>query len=68
MNVFASHLLPRRRYDDLSVSIREHLEERVDELMHDGMSREEAEQRARREFGNARCSSSAAAKSGSGRR
>jgi putative ABC transport system permease protein len=42
----------RHRYDDLSVSIQEHLEEKVEDLMDDGMSREEAERAARREFGN----------------
>ena len=42
----------RQHYDDLSVSIREHLEERVEELMENGMPRPEAEQKARREFGN----------------
>ena len=42
----------RRRYDDLSVSIHEHLEEKIDELMEQGMPREEATQAARREFGN----------------
>ncbi|HKU28509.1 MAG TPA: ABC transporter permease [Candidatus Sulfotelmatobacter sp.] len=42
----------RRRYEDLSVSIQEHLEEKVDELMEEGMSREEAMQAARRAFGN----------------
>lgn len=41
-----------RRYDDLSVSIQEHIEERVDELMAEGRPRKEAEQMARREFGN----------------
>jgi putative ABC transport system permease protein len=41
-----------RQYNDLSVSIREHLEEKIDELMEEGMSREEATQGARREFGN----------------
>jgi hypothetical protein len=41
-----------RRYDDLAVSIQEHLDERTDELMEDGMTREEATQKARREFGN----------------
>ena len=44
--------LRRRRYDDLSVSIREHLQERIEELMEDGMSKEEATRTARREFGN----------------
>jgi len=42
----------RRCYTDLSVSIQEHLEEKIDELMAEGMSREEATQRARRDFGN----------------
>jgi predicted permease len=41
-----------RRYDDLSVSIQEHLDERIDELIEEGLSREEAEHRARCEFGN----------------
>jgi predicted permease len=42
----------RRRYEDISVSIREHLEERIDELTACGMDRKAAEQTARREFGN----------------
>jgi hypothetical protein len=42
----------RRRYDDLSVSIREHIEERAEELIEEGMPREEAERAARRVFGN----------------
>jgi predicted permease len=41
-----------RRYDDLAVSIQEHLEERTEELIDDGMSREEAARAARLEFGN----------------
>ena len=41
-----------RRYDDLAVSIQEHLDERTEELMEDGLSREEAARKARREFGN----------------
>ena len=41
-----------RRYDDLSVSIEEHIRERVDELMEEGRPRKEAEQMARRAFGN----------------
>ena len=41
-----------RRYDDLSVSIQEHIAERTEELMAEGMPRAEAEQTARREFGN----------------
>jgi predicted permease len=42
----------RRRYDDLTVSINEHIAERAEELMDDGMPQAEAEQTARREFGN----------------
>src|SRR5271166_3203025 len=42
----------RRRYDDLAVSIREHIAERAEELVEEGMGRERAEQMARREFGN----------------
>jgi putative ABC transport system permease protein len=46
-------LFPRsRRYDELSAMIREHLDEKVSDLMESGMSREEAEHAARREFGN----------------
>ncbi len=41
-----------RRYDDLALSIQEHVEERADELMEEGMLRAQAEQTARREFGN----------------
>jgi predicted permease len=42
----------RRRYEDISLSIREHLEERIDELTAKGMNRRTAEQTAHREFGN----------------
>ncbi len=38
--------------DDLAISIKEHLEEKIEELMDKGMSRENAETIARREFGN----------------
>jgi predicted permease len=41
-----------RRYDDISVSIQEHLDERIDELTEQGMSRDEAERTVRRDFGN----------------
>ena len=41
-----------RRFDDLSVSINEHLEEKIEELIEGGMARSKAEQLARREFGN----------------
>jgi predicted permease len=49
---FKQLLTRRRRYDDLSVSIQEHIEERTDELVEQGMPRAQAEQTARREFGN----------------
>jgi len=42
----------RRIYDDLSEEIREHLEEKIEELVAGGMSRKEAATVARREFGN----------------
>ena len=42
----------RRLYGELSEEIREHLGEKVEELVAAGMSREEAECLARREFGN----------------
>ena len=42
----------RRLYGDLSDEIREHLEEKTEELVADGMPRKEAEAAARREFGN----------------
>ncbi len=41
-----------RLYGDLSKEIQEHLEEKIDELVAGGMSREEAARAARREFGN----------------
>jgi hypothetical protein len=43
----------RARYRELAESIREHLQEKAEELMQDGLSREEAMHRARRDFGNA---------------
>jgi len=46
-------LLSRRRlYGDLSEEIREHLAEKVDELVSAGVSREEATAAAHRQFGN----------------
>lgn len=42
----------RRRYDDLSESIREHLDEKIADLMDRGMTREQAERTALYEFGN----------------
>jgi len=47
-NIFLRHKL----YDDLSEEIRLHIEERAEQLMNEGMSRHEAEQAARRAFGN----------------
>jgi predicted permease len=41
-----------RRYDELSESIREHLDEKVADLVDRGMTQDEAERTARREFGN----------------
>ncbi len=42
----------REVYGDFAEEIRQHLDERIEALMADGMSREEAEHKARREFGN----------------
>lgn len=42
----------RRRFEELSESIREHLEEKIADLMENGMPQAEAERSARREFGN----------------
>ena len=42
----------RRLYNDLSDEIREHLEEKIEELVAEGMSRKEATASARRQFGN----------------
>jgi hypothetical protein len=42
----------RRRYDELSESIREHLDEKIADLMDRGMPQKQAENAARREFGN----------------
>src|SRR5262250_1563024 len=42
----------QRLYRELSEEIQAHLDEKVEELVADGMSREEAMRSARREFGN----------------
>jgi predicted permease len=52
MNPLSRIFSRRRRYDDLSVSIQEHIAERAEELIAEGMPRAQAEQAARREFGN----------------
>src|ERR1700691_4941194 len=41
-----------RRYDDVSVSIREHFDEKIEELMEEGIPRVQAEKAAGRAFGN----------------
>jgi predicted permease len=46
------HLFHRRIFDDLSEEIRQHLDEKIEALMAEGISRQEAEHTARREFGN----------------
>ena len=52
MNSITQLFRRRQRDDDLSVSIQEHIAERAEELMQEGMARAQAEQSARREFGN----------------
>jgi predicted permease len=52
MNWFKQLFSRRRRYDELSEMIREHLEEKIADLMDRGMTREQAESTASREFGN----------------
>src|ERR1700744_519754 len=52
MSILARLFARRRRYNDIDVSIQEHIQERADELEEEGLSRQQAEQRARREFGN----------------
>jgi len=52
MNPLPRLLGRKRRYNDIEISIQEHVQERADELEGEGMPRERAEQTARREFGN----------------
>ncbi|MGA7155423.1 MAG: ABC transporter permease [Acidobacteriaceae bacterium] len=52
MNRLKQLFFRHRRYDELSESIREHLDEKIADLMDRGMTREQAERIARREFGN----------------
>jgi predicted permease len=52
MSRFSRFFFRSRRYDDISVSIQEHIDERTDELVEEGMSRDAAERTARRDFGN----------------
>src|SRR5277367_3466117 len=53
MDAFRRFFWHRRLYSDLSEEMREHLEEKTEQFVHEGMSREEAEHAARRSFGNA---------------
>jgi putative ABC transport system permease protein len=52
MNWLRQLVSRRRVFGDLSEEIREHLEEKVEGLVRNGMSRKDAEVAARREFGN----------------
>lgn len=52
MNWFRQLLTRRRMYSDLSEEIQQHLIEKTETLMGEGMSRKEAEYSAKREFGN----------------
>src|SRR5882762_2009610 len=52
MSWFKQLFSRRQLYGDLSEEIREHLEEKIEELVAGGMSRKEAAAAARREFGN----------------
>ena len=52
MNWFNQVFSRHRRYHELSESIHEHLNEKIADLMDHGMTREQAEQAARRDFGN----------------
>jgi len=52
MNWIKQLLLRRRFYGDLSDEIQQHIQEKIEELVAGGMSRQEASYAARREFGN----------------
>ena len=52
MNWLKQLVSRRRQYRDLSDEMAEHIQEKVEELMSDGMPRQDAEAAARREFGN----------------
>jgi predicted permease len=52
MNWIQQFLWRRRMDRDLSEEIRQHLDEKVEDLVESGVAREEALRRARREFGN----------------
>ena len=52
MNWFTQFFKRRRIFSNLSEEIQQHLAEKTEALMDEGMSRDDAEQAARREFGN----------------
>ena len=52
MNWLKQLVSRRRQYRDLSDEMAEHLQEKIEELMHGGMPRQDAEAAARRQFGN----------------
>jgi predicted permease len=52
VNLFRRIFTRGRIYDELSESIQEHLDERIEDLMEEGVTRQQATQTARREFGN----------------
>jgi hypothetical protein len=52
MNWLKRVVTRQSRYDELSATIHEHLEEKIADLIDDGMTQEQAERTARREFGN----------------
>jgi putative ABC transport system permease protein len=52
MNWLKRFFMRERLYAELDEEIAAHLEERVEELVREGMSQEEAEAKARKEFGN----------------
>src|SRR5277367_427128 len=53
MTWFTRMFRRRNLYNDLADEMREHLDEKTEQFMREGMSREEATQAARRAFGNA---------------
>jgi predicted permease len=53
MSWFGRIFRRRRLYNDLAEEMRAHFEEKTQQLMREGMNREEAEHAARRAFGNA---------------
>lgn len=52
MNWLPPILRRRKLYRDLAEEMREHLEEKTEQFMREGMNRKAAEQAARRAFGN----------------